>query len=1024
MLWPDSDREQALANLRTTLSELRSALGVEGKRLESPSRHLLQVDLVGADVDIIEFDRCIATGRRSDLERAVALYQGPLLEGSSEEWVGQEQGTREQDCLRALQTLGEACCNAGDYRAAVAWFRRATTLDPWWDAAQRGLMEALAGEGDVNEALLVYRQFEERLRAESATHPDEATTELYTRLRGRARAKREPVAVVRDRTAGHLPAPITNLIGREDERTDVAILLRRSRLVTLTGVGGIGKTRLAIALANTVAAEFVDGCWFVPLDAIADGEGIPRQIGAIFGLAERSGQTWQQIVIEHLRAKHVLLVLDNCEHVIDPCARTCANLLHECPGLRIVATSREAMAIIGESVWSVPSLPVPDPDHLPEGLASRQRVIAGYEGVQLFLERARSASNAFELNASNVEAITAICHGLEGVPLAIELAAAHVRSLSPHQISARLGDHLELLSGTRSFGPRQQTLRSTLDWSYKLLSEEEQALLRRLSVFVGGWTLSAAQQVCCGDGIDTERVAVLMKSLIEKSLVAFLDNATVGERYRLLESVRQYAFEKLCEMGRETVLRSRLQDWIVEFAEEAEPNFKGTDPRDWSQKTAREIDNIRSVLRRCIGDGDPVQAGMRIAGALSQFWFVRGEYREGREFLEATLELDVAELPTVSRAKVLHGLAVLVNQQGDHSRAKEIHTKSLEIRTTLGEKKGVAESLVSLASIAYVQSDYSEALSACEKALPIIVELGDRSKQGRILAHIGTILLSRGEFSAARSRFEESLVVSKEVNDIFQISWTRFMLGSLASARRDIPLARDHFGECRSRFAELGDKRGLAWTILELGLLELSECHFPSARDLITESQNIFDELGDQNGIFLCRAEFGILLLEEGDYRRARTEFLDCLSHFEAAGEGTGIASANWLLSVLSRREGDLDAALSAANKSMALSVGRNHSKGIVDCLEERALIAIGRGQTELGIQLWGTASHMREQLDYFIAKRQLADFDPKIDEAKAALGEEAFSSALAVGQRRTWQDAVATLDLPLNAEAALAHSN
>lgn len=1008
IIWPDSDRSQALANLRTSLSELRAALGSEGHRLDTTGSQLVKLNLDGASVDVREFDQCVASGTRSDLEKAVALYSGPLLEGCSEEWASQERGAREQECLDALQILGETTHRSGDHRSAIRWFKQLVNLDPWSDRGHRGLMEALAADGDLNEALRVYRLFEERLRSESFSVPDSRTSSIYRKLRNQARDQGESSPAPLARPLGNIPHPLTELIGREDEKLEVSVLLRRSRLVTLSGLGGIGKTRLAIAVAAESSSTFADGCWLVPLDSIYDGDLVSRQICAVFGLGESADETWLQVAAKSLRSKCALIVLDNCEHILDATANVCTYLLQECPSLRILTTSREAIGITGETVCAVPALPVPEPGHLPKGLSTMRRVIAGYEGVQLFIDRATAANKRFELNADNVEAVADICQRLDGVPLALELAASHVRTLNVNQISAHLGNRLGFLRGTsRNATARHRTIHSTLDWSYELLTETERTLLSRLSLFSGGLNLEAAEKVCSGDGVEHQLVASLLGSLVEKSLVQFEDRRN---RYKLLEVVRQYALEKLCESGTEPSIWLRLCDWIVLLVEEGEQHLKGTTPREWLSRTTEDMPNIRGVLARFIQEGDKQQIGLRIAGALTRYWSIRGDFREGREFLERTLELDSARLPTTYRAKALHGLALFASRQGQNQIAKAYHLESLEIRTRLGDQKGVAESYVSLGSVSHAQAEYEEAAEACEAALRIYSELGDKPNEARVLAHLGTIKVAQGDNPAARLRYEQSLVVSKQLGDALQIAWTLFSLGTLAAERSDETLAHACFEESRSRFLELGDRRGNAWVLKELGLLEYGEGRFRESREHLEESKDIFDDLGDHHGSAWCLLELGLLAEYEGERTKARSTLSEALSLFKAVNDLPSIGIATLRLGMLDRLDGDLQSAKLATQDSMKVFMEQNVRVGIVLALEELSMIALDQGLAEQAIRTWGVAAAIRNQIEYFHTRVQETQFQPRISEAKRTLGEELFTISIDWGNTRNWQEFVETM--------------
>ena len=438
-LWPDVEQSQAFANLRPILSELRNGLGSQKERLQSPDRHTLRLDLTGADVDLIAFDAAIAAKKLPELEKAIALYQGPLLEGCAEEWVFQERASREQNCLQALQQLGDAALTAREYVKAIHYYQKAAVMDPLLEAARRGWMEALAQNGDRNAALQVYREFAALLRNDLHAAPDEQTSALYARLRAEARqGSTQPVVTAQPMPApsvtGYLPHALTDLVGREDERMEVATRLRRSRLVTLTGMGGIGKTRLALEVAREVVSEYADGVWLIALDALVEGKQVLPQIASVLGVKEEAQRDLMQSLDERLQNKRLLLALDNCEHLLQASAQAIGHLLRECEGVRVLATSREALGITGETVWAVPCLAVPDPAHLPQGQATLLRVLMGYESVQLFVERAQSIQKTFALTAENARMVADVCFRSGRHP------ACHRTGRRPYQSHDRRAD--------------------------------------------------------------------------------------------------------------------------------------------------------------------------------------------------------------------------------------------------------------------------------------------------------------------------------------------------------------------------------------------------------------------------------------------------------------------------------------------------------------------------------------------------------------------------------------------------------
>jgi predicted ATPase/transcriptional regulator with XRE-family HTH domain len=456
-----------------------------------------------------------------------------------------------------------------------------------------------------------------------------------------------------------LPVQPTSFIGREREQAEVVALLGRVRLLTLTGSGGVGKTRLALVVAGDLVDQYPAGVWLVELAALAEPGLVPGTAAQILGVREEVGRPLTASIADHLKEKRLLLVLDNCEHLVAACAALASALLRTCPHLHILATSREALEVAGEHRYRVPSLPVPDLTHLPPP----ERLVES-AAVALFLARAQERRADFALTAQNAQAVAQVCVRLDGIPLAMELAAARVDSLSVEGIAARLDNRFRLLTGgARDALPRQRTLRATLDWSYDLLSEPEQALLDRLAVFAGGWTLAAAEAVCVGEGVEGWEVLDLLGSLVNKSLVQ-TEEAGGEVRYELLETVRQYGQERLAVAGGAAAVRDRHLAWCLALAEKAAPHLTGPEQGGWLTRLETEHDNLRAALVSARETGAD-ELGLRLAAALSHFWYIRSYCSEGRGWLEAALARGGSAWPT-ARARALNGAGNLARQQGDN----------------------------------------------------------------------------------------------------------------------------------------------------------------------------------------------------------------------------------------------------------------------------------------------------------------------------------------------------------------------
>jgi predicted ATPase/DNA-binding SARP family transcriptional activator len=1026
-LWPDVDQSQAFANLRPIVSELRRALGSQGARLQSPDRHTLLLELAGAEADVLTFDAAMKSRKPSALEQAVALYRGPLLEGCTEEWVFQERNVREQNCLQALQQLADAALTAGDYDTAIGYYQRAVSLDPWWDTARRGLMEALSRNGDRNVALQVYREFAELLRSDPNAVPDEQTTALYVRLRAEARQWASAHAVVAADAAavpvitGYLPHPLTELVGREDERLEVASRLRRSRLVTLTGLGGIGKTRLAIEVAAEIVREYADGVWLVALESLTDGRLVVKQIASVLGLREDPGRPLLQGVTDHLRKKRLLLVLDNCEHLLEASAQAAGHLLQECAEVRILATSREALGITGETTWTVPPLATPAPEHLPKGRATLLRVLMGYESVQLFVERAQAAQKTFSLTGSNARTVAELSFRLEGIPLAIELAAARIKAMTVEQIAAHLHNELDLLTGgSRTALSRQQTLRATLDWSYALLSEPERLLLRRLSVFVGGWSLEAAEAIVGNReqrigksgqavSIPSDEVLNLLTSLVDKSLVVFEERKhEAGGRYRLLEMVKQYAAERLEASDEIEPGRTRHRDWFLALSEEAEPQLKGAEQEVWLRRLETEHENLRAALAWSRAEAKGAETELRLAGELWRFWEVHGHYSEGRAYLSEALDRKRAGGRTKARARALNGAGVLASYQGDYGAARALLEESLAISRELEDKQGIAWPLHHLGLMASRQGDYGAARALHEECLAIWRELEDKQGIGWTLHQLGSVAREQGEYGAARALYEESLAISRELEDKQGIAWSLNDLGLVISRQGDYGAARALLEESLAISRDLEDRQGIAWSLHHLGNVVGAQGDYDTARTLYEESLVIFRELENKHGIGWTLHHLGNVVGAQGDYGAARALHEESLAIWRELGNKLGIG---WSLNSLGRVAYDRDdpaAAQALFEESLTRFIGLEDRRGVAESLEGLAAVLLAQKEAQKAVRLWGAAQTLRASIGAPLPLNEREKYNRQVGQARSTLGEDAFAAAWEEGRALPWPQVAA----------------
>jgi predicted ATPase/DNA-binding CsgD family transcriptional regulator len=687
----------------------------------------------------------------------------------------------------------------------------------------------------------------------------------------------------------NLPAELTRFVGRERELATIQAMLAKARLLTLTGAGGVGKTRLAIEVAGQVLDAFPDGVWLVELAAITDPARLEDAVARTLGVREEPGRPLSDTLAAALRPRPLLLLLDNCEHLAGACAALAQALLRAGRHLRILATSRQPLGLIGETVWPVPSLSVPNGrgPQADEGLLQ-------YEGVELFVERATAVLPSFRLTASNAAAVAEICRRLDGIPLAIELAAARVRMLPPHQIAERLQDRFALLTGGSPTAlPRYQTLRGTLDWSYHLLTDPERVLLRRLAVFAGGWTLEAAEVVCgdeeqrrSNDDGDVHPSSVLPPSSVLDLMAGLVDKSLVvaemeGEepRYRYLETVRQYAQDRLRESGEAEAVELRHGAYFLGLAERADPLLSGPNQVAWYRRLEREHDNLRAALRGAL-DRRATDTALRLGAALTGFWMVLGHRNEGLRWFEELMSLS-AETPPALRSKILYGVAGFAQAQCDFDRAADAFRECLALRRELGDHHGVARLFDSLGEMARKQGDYERAVAHLEESLALGRGIGDQYSIALSLRRLASVTRDRGDYRVAELLYNESLAMFRALGDTHWIAHVLDELGGLAQDLGDYERSARLLEESLATFRKLGDKDGLATCLNNLGLLALKRGDGARAATCFKESVALFREINARWGIPGClealagaalvqgRAERAALLLGAADTLRA-----------------------------------------------------------------------------------------------------------------------------------------------------------
>jgi predicted ATPase/DNA-binding SARP family transcriptional activator/DNA-binding CsgD family transcriptional regulator/Flp pilus assembly protein TadD len=855
ILWPDSGRRAASNSLRSTLHTARKILDpVTGASyLASEDESLVLCPGGELWVDVDAFEKEAATARRTKepatYRVAIGLYAGDLLpEDRYEEWTEGRRNELRQLYLALLVELAGLYEERHEHDLAIETLRKVTAAEPTSEEAHVALMRLHALSGRPERALAQYERLRDTLSRGLGTQPGASSRRLRDEIaagRLMPTLSADPLREERPDVGKHnLPAPKTSFVGRGREMLEVKRTLTMTRLLTLTGAGGSGKTRLALEVARDLVGSYADGVWLIELASLSEPELVAQEVAGALGAREQPGRPLLESLLDTLVDKEMLLLLDNCEHLIDAVASLTIGLLDSCPRMRVLATSRAPLGIIGELTWLVPSLSVPGAEETPT-----VEELEGYESARLFADRSSKGHPGFELTPENAWAVAQVCTRLEGIPLAIELAAARVGILSAGQISERLGHSLKLLTrGEQTADHRHRTLRATLDWSYELLDEPEQALFGRLSVFAGGFTLEAAESVGARGRIEEEDVLELLTMLVEKSLVVADESWERGARYRLLEPVRQYAGEKLRVSGKAEALGRRHAEFFLALAEQAEPELKGSRQVEWLDRLETEHDNLRAALSWALGRG--IDLGPRMAVALCLFWYTRGYLGEGRTYLEAVARSDM--VPVTLRARALNGLGWIAEPQGDYERARLAYQESLKFYRMSNDMRGVANALGDLGSLALDRGDYEGATSLLEESLTLHRELENREEVIGILDGLGVLASAKGDREQSISFFSEALKLSRASGNVRRTATSLGNLGITMLVHGDTEQATKLLDESRALFRDIGDSTNFAIGLMHSALAALIRGEFGRVQLLGEESLQLLQKAENRQHIADC----------------------------------------------------------------------------------------------------------------------------------------------------------------------------
>ena len=818
-------------------------------------------------------------------------------------------------------------------------------------------------------------------------HPD--TAAVFPRLRSL-------------QALGHnLPVQLTSFIGREAELVEVRRLLGATRLLTLVGAGGAGKTRLALQAAGELVDDYPDGAWLVSLASLVDPGLMPQAILSALGLREEPQRELKDTLFESLAPKHALLILDNCEHLIDASAHLAEDLLRACPDLRLLATSREPLQCEGEVLWRVPSLSAPPGggDH-----TRPPAELAGYEAVRLFLDRAGAADPRFALTTDNAAAVAEICWRLDGIPLALELAAARVRTMAVGEIAARLDDRFALLtSGRRTALPRHQTLEAAVDWSYHLLLESERAFLRRLSVFAGGWDLESAAFVCGTEGAQAATIADALSALADKSLVA-VEPGEEGARYHLLETLREYAARRLGEAGESEAYTRRHAERYLGLAEESRGGLKGPGESRWLSRLEVDHDNLRLAFGWAV-DRDAMAAA-DVACALWWFWRIRGFWAEGREWFAQVIGKGDA-LPREMRARLLGNAGDLALCQGRYAEAEAAMEAGLALYRDCGDQAGVANTLNRLGVVAGRRGDHPAAQAIFEQALQAGQTAADPDTVASIYHNLGQVAANQGDYRAGRAYLERALALQRELGNRSAVANGLSSLAVAAHEQGDYEAATRLYAESLAMTRELGFHYLTAQTLHNLGSLFQETGDLEAARRHLEQAIALREELGEADGLASSQSSLGAVLSALGDHEAARRLCEASVARLEELGAMRDLAYALAGLAEVLRAEGQPLPARGHFCRCLRVAAQISFPRPAEGALTGLAGIAEAAGEPGRAACLLGAAEALRKATGTTMAPGEAEEDPLRLARLRAALGDECFQAAWDAGQAMSLDEAV-----------------
>ena len=810
----------------------------------------------------------------------------------------------------------------------------------------------------------------------------------------------------------NLPAQTNMLVGREHEAAEVFALLHREdvRLVTLIGPGGTGKTRLSLEVAAESADRFPDGVYFIPLENVVDPARVTSQIAETLSVTEGGSQSLITRLYAAVRNQRLLLVLDNFEQVTSA-GPALSQLLGAAPGIKALVTSRSALHIYGEREYLVPPLPLPNRRRLPP-----IEQLVEYEAVRLFVARAQEVRADFALTPANARAVVEICERLDGLPLAIELAAARIKLLTPQALLKLLtgSNTLQVLTGgARDLPARQQTMRGGIDWSYLTLPPDEQALFARMAIFAGGGTLAAIEAI--GNPSGDLRTAIIdaLSSLADKSLLRQEEGVEGEPRFVMLGTIREYALERLAERGETATVRRAHAAYYVALVEEAEQYLAGGALQGmWLRQLEEEHDNVRAAVRGAIEAGER-ETAVRLVGVFWRYWSIRGYLTEGRHWIERALE-NAADVPPPLRVKALDGLASLMRSQGDEAAARERYEESLALARAIGDQRLVAHALSSFGRMALDAGDYDNARRFYEECLAIRRAIPDSAAVARTLNNLGITAQRTGDTATARARYEESLTLARLNGHTEFLATPLTNLGALAQQRGEHAAARARYEEGLAVAREMGDTGTIGSVLNNLGAVARQQGDLPAARAFYEQSLALRRELGNVRDIAFSLTNLGLIALDQGDAAAARAYFDECLAMRRELGDPRALPFSLNNVALAARQQSDYAAAREAYQESLTVSQQLADPRGVIEALEGFAGLIGAQGDGERAARLWGAVETQREARRLSRVAEEREQFERERDAVRAQVDAAAWERAWAAGRAMTLTQAIESALAPV----------